>query len=173
VIAVADTGPLVALAKVNAVDLLTQLYRQVITSPAVFTEAVTAGLAQAAPDAEILSAAFTSGRFQVRTPKLASLPTLSLLHRGEDESIRLAIELRADWLLVDDLVARRAALANFAASGAPAAVKGTLGVVVTAYQQKHLTRQQSIDLVNALKARPDVWISDDLCDRVIRTLQTS
>jgi len=173
VIAVADTGPLVALAKVNAVDLLTQLYRQVITSPAVFTEAVTAGLAQAAPDAEILSAAFTSGRFQVRTPKLASLPTLSLLHRGEDESIRLAVELRADWLLVDDLVARRAALANFAASGAPAAVKGTLGVVVTAYQQKHLTRQQSIDLVNALKARPDVWISDDLCDRVIRTLQTS
>jgi len=122
VIAVADTGPLVTLAKVNAI---------------------------------------------------ASLPTPSLLHRGEDESIRLAIELRADWLLVDDLVARRAALANFAASGAPAAVKGTLGVVVTAYQQKHLTRQQSIDLVNALKARPDVWISDDLCDRVIRTLQTS
>jgi len=46
-------------------------------------------------------------------------------------------------------------------------------VIVTAYQQKHLTRQQSVDLVNALKARPDVWISDDLCDRVIRALRTS
>jgi hypothetical protein len=29
-----------------------------------------------------------------------------------------------------------------------------------------------IDLVNAIKARPDVWVSNALCDRVIRTLQT-
>lgn len=172
-IVVADTGPLLALAKVNALDLLSQLYQQVITSPAVFTEAVTAGLAQAAPDAETLNAAFTSGRLQVRTPQLASLPVPSLINRGEDESIRLAIELGADWLLVDDLEARRAAMDNFASAGVSTAVKGTLGVIVTAYLHKHLARQQAIDLVSALKARPDVWISDDLCDQVIHALQTS
>ena len=62
-IAVADTGPLLALAKVNALDLLTQLYRPVITTPTVFTEAVTAGLAQNAPDVYVLEAAFKSGRY--------------------------------------------------------------------------------------------------------------
>jgi hypothetical protein len=35
------------------------------------------------------------------------------LGRGEEESIRLAIERRADWLLIDDYDARQAALASF------------------------------------------------------------
>ena len=172
-IAVVDAGPLLALAKVNALDLLPRLYRQVVVSPGVFTETVTAGLAQAVPDADILNEAFTSRRLQVRAPQLSALPIPSLLHRGEDESIRLAIELRADWLIVDDLAARRAALANFASAGAPTAVKGTLGVLVTSYQQGHLLRQQAIDLLSTLKARPDVWISDELCDQAIRTLQAN
>ena len=34
-IVIADTGPLLALAKVNALDLLTQLYGTVFTTPAV------------------------------------------------------------------------------------------------------------------------------------------
>lgn len=172
-IAVVDAGPLLALAKVNALNLLTRLYQQVVASPAVFTETVTAGLAQAVPDAALLNDAFTGRRLQVRAPQLSALPIPSLLHRGEDESIRLAIELRADWLIVDDLAARRAALANFASADVPTAVKGTLGVLVSCYQQQHLSRQQAIDLVNTLKARPDVWISDELCDQAIHTLQAN
>jgi predicted nucleic acid-binding protein len=170
-IAVADTGPLLALAKVNALDLLTQLYRPVITTPTGFTEAVTAGLAQNAPDVYVLEAAFKGGWLQVRTPTLASLPRPALVHRGEEESIRLAIELTADWLLVDDLEARRVALDNLAAAGVSTRVKGTLGVIVTACQQQYLAREQAIGLVNAIKARPDIWISRDLCDQVIRTIQ--
>ncbi len=172
-IAVADTGPLLALAKVNAIDLLSQLYQQVIASPAVFTEVVTAGLAQNAPDAHLLNAAFTSCQLQVRAPTLTSLPISFPIHRGESESICLAIELGADWLLVDDFDARRAAKANFAATRVSTRAKGTLGVIVSAYQDERLTRQQAIDLVNAFKARPDVWISDKLCNQVIRTLQTN
>jgi predicted nucleic acid-binding protein len=169
-IAIADAGPLLALAKVNALDLLSQLYQQVITSPTVFTEAVTAGLAQNAPDAHLLNAAFTSHQLQVRVPALSSLPVPFPVHQGEGESICLAIELGADWLLMDDFDARRAAQANFEAARVSTRVKGTLGVIVTAYQHKRLTRHQAIDLVNAIKARPDVWVSSALCDQVIRTL---
>jgi predicted nucleic acid-binding protein len=172
-IAIADAGPLLALAKVKALGLLSELYRQAITSPAVFTEAVTAGLAQNAPDAKLLNAAFTSDQLQVRVPTLLSLPVPFLVHQGEGESICLAIELGADWLLMDDFDARRAALANFSAAGVSTRVKGTLGVIVTAYQHECLTRRQAIDLVNAIKARPDVWVSNALCDHVIHTLQTN
>ncbi len=42
-IVVADTGPLLALAKIEALGLLRDLYQPVVTGPTVFTEAVTAG----------------------------------------------------------------------------------------------------------------------------------
>jgi predicted nucleic acid-binding protein len=48
---VADTGPLIALAKIEKVYLLHDLYQQVVTGPTVYTEAVTAGLAMNAADA--------------------------------------------------------------------------------------------------------------------------
>ncbi len=170
-IAVADAGPLIALAKISALSLLRRLYQTVYVTPAVLTEAVTAGLAQNAPDAGILNDAVTGGQLQVRTPTLAALPIPSLLHLGEDESLRLALEIHADLLLIDDLAARQIALANIATAGASTSIKGTLGVIITAYQQHLLSQQAGVNYVAALKARPDVWISRDLCDRVIRLLQ--
>ena len=96
---IADTGPLLALAKVQALGLLKSLYRQVITSPTVYTEAVTAGLAMGAADAELLQEAYQSGSLTVRTPAPAVLPHPEFLHGGEEESIRLALKNRLDvWL---------------------------------------------------------------------------
>jgi len=97
-IVIADTGPLLALAKIKALDLLRALYQQVITSPTVYTEAVTAGLAMGAIDAELLQEAYQRGILTVRTPSLATLPHPGALHAGEEESIRLAIELKAEAL---------------------------------------------------------------------------
>jgi predicted nucleic acid-binding protein len=171
-IAVVDTGPLLALAKVQALKHLTSLYSEVWTTPAVFTEAVTAGYACNAPDAETLERAFKNGSLRVQTPQLDTLPRPFFLQRGEDECIRLAIEKQAAWLLVDDLAARQAAEANFAAVGCPTRVKGTLGVIVSATQQAILDRTDAIALITSLKARPDVWLNAALCDQVIRTLQT-
>jgi predicted nucleic acid-binding protein len=172
-IAVADTGPLIALAKVNALELLNPLYEKIIVPPTVFTEAVTAGFALNAPDASLLNDAFTSGRLQVQTPTLSVLPVPYLLHPGENESIRLAIELQSDWLLIDDMGARQGALANLTAAGVSTLLKGTLGIIVTAHIAKELDRQQAIDIINRLKARPDIWLSRKLCDQVIRTLQST
>jgi predicted nucleic acid-binding protein len=162
-----------ALAKVQAVKLLTRLYNEAWTTPAVFTEAVTAGYACNAPDAEILECVFKDGLLRVQTPQLDAVPRPFFLQRGEDECIRLAIEKQATWLLVDDLAARRAAETNFAAVGCPTRVKGTLGVIVSATQQAILDKVEAIALITSLKARPDVWLSAALCDQVIRVLETS
>ncbi len=170
-IVVADTGPLLALAKIGALDLLKRLYGQVLTAPAVYDEAVTAGLAQGATDAPLLQAAYQRKVLRVQAPTDDTLPIPGLLHRGEVESIRLAIEQSTDLLLVDDLDARQLAEANFQAAGAPTGIKGTLGIIVSAYRQNLLTQQEAIGLINALKSRPDIWISARLCDQVIRTLR--
>jgi len=170
VIVVADAGPLIALAKINGLEALLRLYSPILTPPAVYEEAVTRGLALGAEDATLLDTEYQGGTFEVRKPALAALPPPALLGSGEAESIRLAIELRADWLLIDDYDARRTAESNFAAAGVATATQGTLGVIVSAHTQGHLSADRAIEMVQAIKGRPDIWISTELSDQVIRVL---
>lgn len=171
-IVVADTGPLLALAKADALALLSNLYQQVITGPTVYTEAVMAGLALNASDAARLEKAYQQGRLLVRTPSPSiQLPQPAFLHAGEAESILLAIELQAEWLLIDDQAARRIAQQNFAATGTTTGLKGTLGVIVTAVQTETIASEQAIELVKTLQNRPDVWLAPALCNAVIEALQ--
>ena len=86
---VADTGPLIALAKVDALNLLRDLYQQVVTGPTVYTEAVTAGMAMNAADAAALQTAYEQELLVVHTPSSVPLPHPDFLHAGEAESIRL------------------------------------------------------------------------------------
>jgi predicted nucleic acid-binding protein len=168
---VADTGPLIALAKIEALYLLHDLYEQVITGPAVYTEAVTAGLAMNAADAKTLQETYQRGVLIVHTPSSLSIPHPGLLHAGEAESIRLAIELEAEWLLMDDLRARRTAQHNLAAANLSTGIRGTLGLIVMAVRAQVLEPNQAIDWVQTLKGRPDVWLAPALCEAVIKTLR--
>lgn len=169
-IVIVDAGPLLALAKIGALNLLTSSYDTVFITPTVYAEAVTAGRALNAPDADLIEEAVKSGQISVRTPVTTVLPVVSLVHTGERESICLAIELGADVLLVDDAAARRTAHENLRAANARTQLKGTLGLIVSAVQHGYLTREAAVDYVRALQARPDVWLSRALCDRVIRAL---
>lgn len=99
---VADSGPLIALAEIEAVYLLCELYGSVVTGPTVHTEAVTAGLAMNAADAVVLQEVYQQGALIIHIPPDVPLPYPDLLHEGETESVRLAIELEAEWLLMDD-----------------------------------------------------------------------
>jgi hypothetical protein len=88
---------------------------------------------------------YTRSAPKVRAPTLATLPIPALLGPGEEESIRLAIELRADCLLVDDLDARRAAEKYFAMAGVSTAIQGTLGVIVSAYRAGSIPRENRLN----------------------------
>jgi predicted nucleic acid-binding protein len=168
---VADTGPLIALAKIEALDVLSDLYEQVITGPTVYTEAVLAGLAVNAPDAVALQDAYKRGILTVRMPVTKELPYPDLLHAGEAESTRLAIELEAEYVLMDDFRARQVALRNLAAAHSSARVKGTLGLIVSAVQAQIIHSEQAVDWIQTLKGRPDVWLAPALCDAVIKSLR--
>ena len=167
---IADAGPLMALAKVDGLGALFLLSPKVFTPPAVYEETVTVGLRLDLPDAGALDRCYRDGSLEVLAPTLSSLPVPSSLGRGEEECIRLAIEHRADWLLIDDLEARRAAELNFQAAGVGTQTKGTLGILVSACQEGRLPKQEAIRFVEALNQRADIWVSADLCKRVIEIL---
>jgi len=172
---VSDAGPLIALAKINALDLLTNLYGKVYTSQSVYGETVTEGLALSADDASQLQLAYQRRLLEVASVDTRQAPTLNLpklIHVGELDSILLALQLQADLLLIDDWDARQIAEANFRRLNAKTDVKGTLGIIVTACQNRILGLQRAIELLEAIKFRRDIWISAELCDRVIGTVRT-
>jgi len=160
-----------ALAKIGALDVLFRLFPKILTPPAVHHELITEGLRLAAPDAALLQDRYEAGELVVVAPRDASPPAPARLGPGEEESILLAIEIEAIWLLIDDLEARRAALSSFVAAGSKAQIKGTLGVILAAREGGALTTEVAIQLVEALRNRPDIWISADLCDRALALLE--
>jgi predicted nucleic acid-binding protein len=159
-----------ALAKVGGLDVLFQLFPRIVAAPAVFAETVTMGQRLGASDARLLATHFDRSRIEVQAPSLARLPLPAKLGPGEEESIRLALELKADWLLIDDLDARRAGEEILRTAGAGTRIKGTLGIIVSAHQQGFLPLEQALTLLRSLGERPDVWLSRKLILRAIDSL---
>jgi len=102
------------------------------------------------------------------------LDTPSELHRGELEAIKLALQISADYLLIDDFDARQVAetnLWNTRKKSAATTVKGTLGVLIELYQRELLSRSQLKECLGEIKKRKDIWISSRLCQKLIYALE--
>ncbi|MBT7068693.1 MAG: DUF3368 domain-containing protein [Verrucomicrobia bacterium] len=106
-VVVADTGPLIALAKASLLELMSALFGRVYIPEAVAMELQ---LDSARPDSAALRRAIDSGSsFCVRKAKAISAQLAERLDAGEAEAIALASELGA-VLLVDERKGRAAAL---------------------------------------------------------------
>ena len=97
-IVVSDTTAITTLLKTGDGALLTKLFGTVIVPPAVWSEL--RAFHSALP-------AFIELR---SLPDAAALTGPEKLGRGETEAIQLALQMRADWLLMDDRQARAAAV---------------------------------------------------------------
>ncbi len=101
---VSNSGPLIALATVGKLDLLKDLFGQIYTPAAVYDEVVVHG--EGKPGARE-----TSEAEWIKTLKVEEHLAVSLLREemdaGESEAIVLAQELNADYVLIDEAVARR------------------------------------------------------------------
>jgi hypothetical protein len=121
-IVVSDTSPILNLARIGRLGLLPSLYKQVLIPSAVFEE-LRASKRDLPPAIDLASEAWlivASASNQQRVQELrADLDP-------EAEAIVLAIERRADLLLVDERRARRTA------TDAGLTVTGLLGVVTRA-----------------------------------------
>lgn len=106
---ISDSSPWIALGAIQKLHLLRDFYGTVIVPPAVWREVVEEGQGRA--DAMEMVTASAAGWVQVATP--ANDLLLQLLKRdlddGEAEAIALAIEMKADLILLDETEARRIA----------------------------------------------------------------
>lgn len=97
---VSNTSPIVNLAAIGKIELLRELYGTLIIPQAVFDEIVVdAGMVRAL---NWIVTNHVSDRSLVNSLK-------ARMHPGEAEAVALALELRADLLLLDERVARAAA----------------------------------------------------------------
>jgi predicted nucleic acid-binding protein len=161
--AVTNTGPLIALGKLGLVQLLSQLYNPVLVPAPVYEEAVTRGLELGQPDAYAVQMAVARHELVVVGVEIAEASTAGIepsLHIGDRATIQLARQEEADWLLLDDQLAREQAQER------GLRVKGTLGVIVEAFRRRLLAAEEVELVFQAVLDRDDIWISDALVRRV-------
>jgi len=159
VIVVSDTTPLSELAKVGHMNLLRDVFGQVILPQEVYDE-VTTGMH---PAVAVVKSADWIEVFSVNnSEKVSALQTLTKLGLGECAAIILAEELNAQRLLIDDLEGRREAISR----NLP--VIGTVGVLLLAKKQGRIKSIKEI--LDALIAQ-NTRISPKLYQYALTTAQ--
>lgn len=163
-----NSGPLMALAKLGLLDFLPRLYGQVSFPTAVFVEVVVRGRERGYSDAFLVQLAIQQGKLKVLDVNDGDLP--SDIHdlpldAGEKQALCLAQRTKAHLALFDDEKVREEAKAR------GLSIKGTLGVIVEAYRAGLLGFNEVENTIEAIIDREDIWISEELCLRVLRKLK--
>ena len=136
-VVVADSSPLVYLARLGRLELLRLLYSEVLIPDAVWREVAVEG--RDFTEGRALLAAVSAGWIRIEScapAAAAEEPLLQRLDDGEREAITLAIRLRA--LLIIDEAAGRAAATKLGVK-----LTGTLGVLVQATRRGLVPRLET------------------------------
>lgn len=158
-IAVADTSPLILLAKTGHLDLLQSLFSEVVIPEAVHRE-ISVGGSRAGAN-ELAEAQWISVRSVQDRSEMANL--LRFLHDGEAEAILLAAEVIGPVvLLVDDAAARREARHR------GLLVHGTAGLIVQAKERALIPKVRPVlDQLIAV----GLYLDETLYERLLETVQ--
>ncbi|HKX31232.1 MAG TPA: DUF3368 domain-containing protein [Blastocatellia bacterium] len=168
-IVLCNAGPLIALGKLNRLELLGDLYGEVQIPRRVYDEVVTRGLARGAPEALTVRLFWQRQGWpivDVTLHDLSAYTPSATLDPGETEVLALARTLQDPLVLLDDETARTEA------RHLGLRIRGTLGILVQAYRTELLSLTQIELLIQEIIARPDIWISSKLCEEVLASLQT-
>ena len=140
---VSNTSPILNLAIVNQLILLHQQFGEILVPSAVLDELK---VNEDRPGSQEIREAISCGWIQSREVSNAPLAQLlkQTLDRGEAEAIALAIELEADWTLLDEREGRKVA------KSLGLNVTGILGILLRAKQLGEIESLQPLidDLVD-------------------------
>jgi predicted nucleic acid-binding protein len=151
---VIDTGPLIALAEADALDIIGNLPIEIVAPDEVRRELDT-GVSSGHPIVDMSSIRIVS------PPQTPSRIAVSNLGAGESAVIQLALDLDIDWVAIDERKGRRAALA------VGLRVTGSLGLLGRA---KRLGLIQSVKpFIEKLRQRGE-WFDEDLLKRFLAGL---
>jgi predicted nucleic acid-binding protein len=134
---VADSSPLVILAKLGCFDLLRRSYSHVYVSPEVHNEVVIAGTGLPGA-AEVANATWIEVKQLRNQAELFTAQEKYPLGLGEISTVLLAKEIQADEILLDDYHARKLArLEGFH-------VRGSVGLLEVFYLRGELTDLRAV-----------------------------
>lgn len=150
-IVISDATPVMNLAVIGHLTLLQQLYAKITIPEAVYHEVCVAGAGQAGAQA-VASALWIERRALADYTLAASLMTE--LDAGEAEAIALALEMKADLLLIDERRGRTVA------AGLGVKHIGLLGALVEAKNSGFLTAVRPV--LDSLIAQAGFWVSPAL-----------
>jgi uncharacterized protein len=157
--AVSNTSPILNLALIGRLQLLQEQFRDVSITEGVLEEL---RVRENLPGSKEILAALNGGWIQV--VKLSDSAMLRVLgrdlDRGEAEAIALALETRADFVLLDERDARTIA------KDLGLNVTGVLGILLHAWQQgKQISIEKEIE---CLKEKAGFRVSDALCRTILK-----
>ncbi len=128
-IVLSDASPLISLCRIGWIEILARLYHEVIITTEVHAEVVAAGTGR--PGAvEIAKAGWIKVRSVSQPAGLANARQQFSLGLGELSTIWLALELKADLVVIDELKARTLARQK------GLMLAGCVGVLEEAFRQK-------------------------------------
>ena len=157
-IIVSDTSPITSLAAINRLNLLQQLYGNIIIPEAVYRE-LTEVSTPVPGTREVLSADWIQVRSPIGGSLVATLKALPL-DDGESEAIVLAMELNAELLLIDERRGRTEA------SRQGLRITGLLGVLIEAKTRGAIAEVKPI--IHALIETAEFRVSQTLYHRVLQ-----
>jgi uncharacterized protein len=153
-IVVSDTSCITNLIQINQLNLLSKLYTTIIITPIVKQE-LQQFHSLTEPDFALLG-------LLIQSPENTSavITLMKNLDAGESESIILAEEINADFLLVDERQATKIANARGLTT------IGILGVLLLAKQKKHIDFVKP--LLNDLKNKTTFRFSNSLLNKLLQ-----
>lgn len=156
-IVVSDTSPLSCLIKTQNLFLLQKVFGEVVVPLSVYKETL-----------ELKTFGYDLREFEnavwlkVNSPQTKEIAEIKDLDEGEADAIALAIELKADLVLIDERngfdAARKLGLV----------VTGLLGVVIEAKEQKLIPSGKQ--LIDQFRSEGGMWIGPKLYEQVIKLL---
>ncbi|MBI4685939.1 MAG: DUF3368 domain-containing protein [Nitrospirae bacterium] len=152
-IVVSNTSPLMNLAVINQLKIIEQLYGKVIIPEEVSNELSNAGIGKQ------IEQSLWIEKHQVKNKGFADSLKLEL-DAGEAEAIAVAIELKADLLLIDERRGRNIA-SRFGQK-----FNGIMGMLIEAKHKGIITSVKPI--IDDLKVNAGFWIGNALYHRVLQ-----
>jgi predicted nucleic acid-binding protein len=156
-IIVSDSGPLIALSKLNLLFILQELFGEIFIPAEVWKEVVERGKGKAGSEAikkaKWIKVQDVGDEFSVEV-------LCRDIDRGEAEAIILAKRINADMLILDEKIAREVAMAI------GLKVVGSLALIHEGIE-RGMVNQTIAEIIKKMKER-NIWISDEVIEEITK-----
>lgn len=160
--AISDSSTLIHLAGIGRLELLKEFYGKILITPAVWKEVVVEGQSRAG--ASEVNEANNAGWIEVIAPTNESVVRLlgRELHKGEAETIALAIERHPEVAFLDELEARRVANVYGLRK------TGVIGILIRAKLDGRIVSLR--EELDKLRTEAGFWIGEPLYRRALQSV---